>query len=79
MTKSQVTTETLPAHWASALINGDTSSLAQCPGDLIEFLEWTEHNPKLLHPVSCGNKPFIGRWRGLICEMLTYHYLEKSS
>lgn len=79
MTHRRVTTSGLPAHWASALINGDTSGLSLCPGDLAEFNEWAAQNPGLLHPASCSDEPFIGRWDGLICEMLTYSYLEKST
>ncbi len=75
---TRITTHDLPAHWASALINGDTSGLSLCPGDLAEFLAWSEQNPELAQPVSCSDEPFIGRWNGLICEMLTYSYLEKA-
>ena len=76
---TRITTIDLPAHWASALINGDTSGIARFNGDLAEFNEWAGQNPELLRPVSCSDEPFIGLWRGLICEMLTYSYLEKSS
>lgn len=69
--------EDLPAHWASALINNDTSGLAQCHGDLTEFLEWADQNPHLLNPVSCSSEAFIGRWNGLTRELLTYTYLEE--
>lgn len=66
--------EDLPAWWACALINGDTSGMQ--PEDLAEFQEWAGQNPRLLNPVSCSDETLIGRWNGLTCELLTYTYLE---
>ncbi len=68
--------EDLPAWWASALINGDSSGLRREPDDLAEFQEWAGQNPHLLNPVSCSGESFLGRWNGITCELLTYTYLK---
>lgn len=67
----------LPAHWASALMNDDKSALRNDYHDLAEFELWAVQNPTLRHPASCSDEQFIGRWRGLICMLLTYTYLNK--
>jgi hypothetical protein len=72
-TKTHLITSTFeaPAHWASALINGDLSGLdyhgAAC---VAEFEAWATANPK--HVVDCSSEPHIGRWNGLQTELLTY-------
>jgi hypothetical protein len=59
-----------PAHWASALINGDTSGLSE--EDLKELEEWQEDNLELGWVVGASEEPHIGRWNGLQTELLTY-------
>ena len=62
----------LPAYWASYLINGDASGISgveQYEAD--KFL--AEHN--LPEPVSCSDETHIGRFDGLMCDMLVYSFL----
>lgn len=59
-----------PAYWASYLINGDDSGLA----DELErgkIDRWLG-SQNLPIPVDCGNESFIGRFNGLQTEMLEY-------
>lgn len=64
----------LPAAWASALINNDRTGLTRYPEDLDEFECWAKENPHLLNPIDCSEHEFVGRWDGLLCDMLTYIY-----
>ena len=62
-----------PAHWASALINGDTSGLDYCgPSCVAEFESWCNANPTLLNVVDCSLETHIGTFNGLQTELLTY-------
>jgi len=58
-----------PAHWASALINGDTSGLEE--EDFKDLEAWQEKHPNL-YVVGCSDEPHIGRFNGLQTELLTY-------
>ena len=58
-----------PAHWASALINGDCSSFED--EDQEQFDAWREDNLEL-YVVDCSAEPHIARWNGLQTELLTY-------
>lgn len=66
-----------PAYFASALINGDTSSFdyhGQYAWD--EWEAFCKANPDHLRDVvGCEGEPWIGRFNGLQCEMLTYQAL----
>lgn len=68
-----------PAHWASALINGDLTGLdyygAAC---VAEFEAWLALNDRL-NVVDCSAEPHIGRWNGLQTELLTYTALVEPS
>ena len=57
----------LPAYWASALINGDTDNAAAT----LEADRWLNRNTTL-NVISCSDNSYIGRYDGLICDMLTY-------
>ena len=62
-------TVTLPAHWASALVNGDYTGL-----NAIEHREvtaWLIEN-KHLSIVSCDNYPELTFFNGLMCDCLNY-------
>lgn len=66
-------TYTLPAHWASALINGDYSGLTdeEC-ADIDAFIS---NNPHLGCCLSCSDYPKFRRfydWDGLACDCLEY-------
>ncbi len=61
-----------PAHWASALVNGDLTGLDYYgPECVAEFEAWRDLNPGF-YVVDCSNEPHIGRWNGLQTELLTY-------
>lgn len=63
-----------PAHWASALINGDTSGLE--PDDLAELEAWVTANPEQAgEVVSCDGEAYITHWNGLQTEVLDYQAL----
>lgn len=64
-----------PAHWASALINGDLTGLDYYgPECVAEFEAWQALHPTL-YVVDCSNESHIGRWNGLQTELLTYSAL----
>lgn len=64
-------TYTLPAYWASALINGDYSGLED--GEEDEINAWLGDHPRL----SCVDvgEPYLGRYDGLICDVATFTFL----
>lgn len=68
-----------PAHWASALINGDLTGLDYYgPECVAEFEAWFAARVALhptLNVVDCSDEPHIGRWNGLQTELLTYSEL----
>ena len=64
----------LPAYWASALINNDWSGIEDTD-TAAELSAWIKANP-LVNVVSCDDVPYIGRYRGVLCDMLTYSYTE---
>lgn len=75
------TTDTFdaPAHWASALVNGDLTGLDYYgPECVAEFEAWVRANPGR-NVVDCSNEPHIGRWNGLQTELLTYTELVEST
>ena len=47
-------TYTLPAHWASSLINGDDSGLDD--GEALEILDWLKGHPWLGNCLDCKNE-----------------------
>lgn len=59
-----------PAHWASAFINGDTTSFSD--EEEAEFDAWVAAHPRLGWVVGASEEPHIGRWNGLQTELLTY-------
>ncbi len=65
-----------PAHWASALINGDCSSFSD--DDQAEFDAWLATHPdEAREVVSCDDDSYIGHWNGLLTDMLTYQALRR--
>lgn len=67
-----------PAHWASALINGDLTGLDYYgPACVAEFEAWCALNPSL-NVVGCSDEPHIGHWNGLQTELLTYETLQST-
>ena len=67
----KVETYTLPAHWASALINDDSSGMSD---DEIDALNnWYEsNNPG--YCTGCSDEPLIVRFDGLITECLEFTF-----
>lgn len=60
----------LPAHWASALINGDHTGLSDQEAD--ELLAWLGDNPNLGECLTCTETPEPKKFNGLLTEVLTY-------
>ena len=72
-----VENHTMPAHWASALINNDKSGLD--PVELTEFEDFTAMHRELQCPAACSADSTIERftfWPGktLTCECLVYYF-----
>ena len=63
-----------PAHWASALINGDESGLDYSgPEAVKEYEQWcSKHRKECSEVVGTKGEPWIGRFHGLMTEMQTY-------
>lgn len=60
----------LPAYWCSVLVNSDTFS--GLDRDVLdEIIAWKRDNPNV-NVISCGDNSYIGRYDGLMCDMLTY-------
>lgn len=66
----------LPAHWASALINGDRSGMTD--EEEAELDEYLAENPELHGIVSCEDDNDIELFdlsgKPLLCEVATYTY-----
>lgn len=67
--KRHIETYTLPAYWASALINNDWSGLKEQEQNDLHY--WLADNgcPDF---VSCSEESFINRFNGLITDCLEY-------
>jgi hypothetical protein len=73
-----VETHTMPANWASALINNDKSGLS--PSELNELDAYIDMHRELQNPVSCSDESTIEQftfWPGntLLCDCLIYSFL----
>lgn len=66
----------LPAHWASALVNGDRSGMTD--EDEVELDEYLACNPELHGIVSCEDDTSLERFnfvgKTLSCDVITYTY-----
>jgi hypothetical protein len=60
----------LPAYWCGVLVNGDfNAGLDEALNSFIRV------NPTMvIH--DCSDESYIGRYDGLMCDMLTYSYTE---
>lgn len=67
----------LPAYWASALINNDWTGIDDTDTGP-ELSAWLKANPSLCVE-GCSDVSYIGRYRGGLCDMLTYSYTERVS
>lgn len=61
----------MPAHWASALINGDRSGMSD--EDEAELDNYLEVNPEFNMPCDVGPTE-TGRFGGLLCDVCDYVY-----
>ena len=65
----QVDIITLPASWASALINNDTSGLQQDELDYADYLTWKQTiKPSDMHVVNCEGEEYFTRSLHLYCS-----------
>ncbi len=62
----------LPAHWACPLINGDFSGCTEA--ECQEISDFLADNPQFGGCFSCADYPEIGRFNGLLCDMLTFTF-----
>ena len=63
---------TLPAAWASALVNNDWSGLEfYYPDEAAKAKAWQMESG--LSVLSCGEESFIARFDGLLTECLEYY------
>lgn len=73
-------TATLPALWASALINGDTSGFSD--EEEREFDSFIAANPEYADPVGCSDEPEFTKYHDapsvLACDCLVFTYLERA-
>lgn len=63
-------TVTLPAYWASALINNDMSGLSNTEYQLLD--RWLTANPEYGDCLSCSDESFTQRYDGLLTDCLEY-------
>jgi hypothetical protein len=75
MTTIKHGTVDLPAYWASALVNGDYSGMTDSMM-VLAIHSWLDANPSLVID-GCNDESYIGRYDGLLCDMLTYSYTER--
>lgn len=77
MSKFEEYTATLPAHWASALINGDTSGMSD--DEELNFNSFIRCFPEYAEPVSCSDHAELTKYHDapgvLACDCLTFTYL----
>lgn len=70
MAQIQFYTETLPAHFASALINNDCSGYTKEEVDIIEQIMHGKRDP-----VDVSDS-YIGRYNGFVCEVADYTFIK---
>lgn len=62
----------LPAAWASALVNGDRSGLSAHEANELDL--WCINNPQYGGCLMCSEQSHIGRFNGLITDVLVYTF-----
>lgn len=68
--------ETLPADWASALVNNDWSGLSfYQPEEAEKAKKWLSESG--MNVVSCSETPYIGKINGITTECLDYYCVKK--
>ncbi len=66
----QTHTVTLPAYWASALINNDMSGMSHA--DRTELQAWESNHPEYGAALDCSTESFIQRYDGRLTDCLEY-------
>lgn len=66
-------TYTLPAYWASALINDDNSGMED--QDILDMQNWLETN-KPGYCAEVSEEAFFGRFNGMGCDLLEYTFIK---
>jgi hypothetical protein len=67
----------LPAHWASALVNGDTTGLDDADENMLDWVMTAEGLPA---PIACGEEPEFRKYHDaqpygvLACDCLEYTF-----
>lgn len=69
-------TFTAPAHWASALINGDRTGLDDDDEQALD--DYLAEHPEHASPVDCG-EPELARFDSLLTEVCTFTYLTRTA
>lgn len=65
-------TVTLPALWASALVENEWSGLNfHAPDEAERVKTWLHNNPDL-RVISCSDEQFVGQYEGITTECLEY-------
>ena len=72
MKKMHTENAVLPAYWASALVNGDTSGLTD--EDAQDVARFLEDNPHFGECLYCSETPEFARYNGLLTECLVYTF-----
>jgi hypothetical protein len=72
MTKIYTETVTLPACWASALINGDYSCLDDDEERVVN--DWSAAHPHYDGCFDCSDYPELAQYDGLLTDCLTYTF-----
>lgn len=81
MIRMDTITFTLPAHWASALVNGDYTGLSDEDEDAIQ--NWLDTEPDIVGDcLTVSDEPFFARVydaEGLACDCLTYTFPKREN
>lgn len=64
---------TLPAYWASYLINGDCSGMEY--NEIMEVDAWLSKHRDIGICVSCSDEQYFGTFNGLGCDLLDYAFI----
>lgn len=65
--------EVLPEFLAPALINGDLSGLNDQEEIMVKEIENFHGSP-----IDCSNEPYFGRYKGMVCNLLEYTFVQNN-
>ena len=73
--KLSFSTYTLPAYWASALINNDNSGLTEAEiTQIAEFIINNKQDDYYFYCIECSDESYFGRYNGIGCDLLEYTF-----